>query len=249
MSRIGIAWALLISVAVSSAVGGETYTPGEKSDKTFDGFARPFLMSHCVDCHGETQPEGNLSLGDLGPVDEVNSGIWKSVWAQVALKEMPPRDADQPDLVRRLQFSDWIVNELTRVMHGKGGFQAHLDANKGNFVDHDLLFGTLPDAIHLRPTSSPARLWRVTPQEHITRINELINTEPEFDPQNPGLRTHGDAVPTNHGGELKLYFGTDNIIYWQGGTVAYATAVKSVPAVLASAQSWVEELSGPVLRQ
>ncbi|MFN9940418.1 MAG: hypothetical protein ACK56I_13180, partial [bacterium] len=52
-----------------------------------------------------------------------------------------------------------------------------------------------------------------------------------------GLRTHGDAVPTNHGGELKLYFGTDNIIKWQGGTVAYATAVKSVPAVLAAARS------------
>jgi hypothetical protein len=50
------------------------------------------------------------------------------------------------------------------------------------------------------------------------------------------LRTHGDAVPTNHGGELKLYFGTDRIIKWQGGTVAYATAVKSVPSVLSSAR-------------
>jgi hypothetical protein len=48
----------------------------------------------------------------------------------------------------------------------------------------------------------------VTPQEHITRLNELINTEPEFDPKKPGLRTRGDVVPTNHGGELKLYFGT-----------------------------------------
>ena len=122
-------------------------------------------------------------------------------------------------------------------MCDKGGFRTHLDPNKGNFVDHDLLSGPLPDRVQLRPTSSPARLWRVTPQEHITRLNELINTEPEFDPKHPGLRTHGDAVPTNHGGELKLYFGTDNIIYWQGGTVAYATAVKSVPAVLASARN------------
>ena len=64
----------------------------------------------------------------------------------------------------------------------------------------------------------------------------MINTEPEFDPSRPGLRTHGDVVPTNHGGELKLYFGTDRIIKWQGGTVAYATSVKSVPAVLSSAR-------------
>ena len=34
----------------------------------------------------------------------------------------------------------------------------------------------------------------------------------------------------------KLYFGTDRIIQWQGGTVAYATSVKSVPVVLSSAR-------------
>ena len=216
---------------------GETYTPGQKSDKDFASFARPFLSSHCLECHGETAPQGDLSLHDLGPVDEVNSGTWTSIWAQVTLREMPPADMEQPEVVERLRFSDWIVGELTSVMRDKGGFRAHLDPNKGNFVDHDLLFGPLPDGIRIVPTSSPARIWRVTPQEHITRLNELINREPAFDPEKPGLRTHGDAVPTNHGGELKLYFGTDRIIKWQGGTVAYATAVKSVPAVLSSARN------------
>lgn len=213
-----------------------SYTPGQKIQKDFGDFAQEFLESHCVDCHGEDDPEGNLSLHNLGPIDEVNSAIWKSVWAQVTLKEMPPQDMDQPKVIERLQFSDWIVGELTRVMKDKGGFQAHLDPNKGNFVDHDLLFGPLPPGIQLVPTSSPARIWRVTPQEHITRLNELINREPDYNPDKPGLRTRGDVVPTNHGGELKLYFGTDRIIKWQGGTVAYATAVKSLPVVLSSAR-------------
>lgn len=236
MIRLGIVVALPLALAFSTFVSGETYTPGQKIDKSFDGFARLFLANHCVDCHGETKPAGDLALHDLGAVDEVNAAIWKSIWAQVTLKEMPPVDAEQPSVVERLKFSDWIVGELTHVMRDKGGFHTHLDPDKGNFVDHNLLFGPLPGGIQLAPTSSPTRLWRVTPQEHITRLNELINTEPTFDPKNPGLRTHGDAVPTNHGGELKLYFGTDNIIQWQGGTVAYATAVKSVPAVLASAR-------------
>jgi hypothetical protein len=222
--------------ALLSAANAEVYTPGRKIDKDFEGFARPFLSAHCVDCHGKSDPAGNLALDDLGPVDEVNAGVWKTVWAQVTLKVMPPADAEQPEVVARLQFSDWIVGELSRVMRDKGGFRAHLDPDKGNFVDHELLFGPLPEGIRLRPTSSPARLWRITPQEHITRLNELINTEPKFDPDRPGLRAHGDAVPTNHGGELKLYFGVDNIIKWQGGTVAYATAVKSVPEVLATAR-------------
>lgn len=220
-----------------SAANAQTYTPGQTNHQNFETFAKPFLATHCNDCHGESEPEGNLSLFDLGPVDEVNAGTWKSVWAQVTLKEMPPQDADQPEVIQRLQFSDWIVSELTRVMRDKGGFRAHLDPNKGNFLDHDLLFGQLPDGVKLVPTSSPARIWRVTPQEHITRLNELINREPKFNPRRPGVRTHGDVVPTNHGGELKMYFGTDRIIKWQGGTVAYATSVKSVPAVLSSARS------------
>ena len=237
MNRVRCALAVMLSCGLLSVASGETYTPGQKVNKDFGGFAQPFLASHCVECHGSKEPAGNLSLHELGPVDEVNSGIWRRVWAQVTLKEMPPRDAEQPAVVHRLQFSDWIVGELSRVMRDTGGFRAHLDPNKGNFVDHDLLFGPLPDGIKLAPTASPARLWRVTPQEHITRLNELINSEPDFDPEKPGLRTHGDVVPTNHGGELKLYFGTDRIIKWQGGTVAYATAVKSVPAVLSSARN------------
>jgi len=236
MMRFRFVLALSLSCCLLSVSSGETYRPGQAGNKDFGSFAKAFLASHCIDCHGETTPEGNLSLHDLGPVDELNASVWRSVWAQVALKEMPPQDADQPEVVERLQFSDWIVGEMTRVMHDKGGFRDHLDPNKGNFVDHNFLFGPLPDGIQLQPTSSPARIWRVTPQEHITRLNELINTEPAFDAEKSGLRTHGDVVPTNHGGELKLYFGTDRIIQWQGGTVAYATAVKSVPAVLSSAR-------------
>ena len=221
---------------LSTAAQAGTYTPGDPVRENFKDFAQPFLETHCFECHDDVTTKGNLNLLDLGPVDETNAAVWKSIWAQVTLQEMPPKQQSQPDIVERLRFSDWIVGELQREMKDKGGFHAHLDPHKGNYVDHDLLFGPLPEGIRLVPTSSPARLWRVTPQEHITRLNELINTEPKYDPKKPGLRTHGDVVPTNHGGELKLYFGTDRITKWQGGTVAYATSVKSVPAVLSSAR-------------
>lgn len=230
----GVLWCSLIALA-----NAETYTPGQRVEKDYRSFAKPLLTKYCADCHGEENPEdneGSFSLGTLDAVDGVNAEAWNTVWAQVTLKQMPPKDMPQLEVVERLQLSDWIVQELSRVLKDKGGFQAHLDPGKGNFVDHDLLFGALPDGVQLRPASSPARIWRVTPQEHITRLNELINSEPVYDPAKPGLRTHGDAVPTNHGGELKLYFGVDRIIKWQGGTVAYATAVKSVPAVLSSSR-------------
>lgn len=231
-------WSLLIvfSIDLCGSVNAEPYTVGQEIERDYDGFAKSFLENHCIDCHSKSDPEAGLSLEGLGPVNEINASVWKSVWAQVSLGEMPPEDTSAPEVVERLQFTDWVVGQLTDEMQDKGGFRAHMDPNKGNFLDHELLFGELPEGIRLVPTSSPARLWRVTPQEHITRLNELINTEPEFDPTKPGVRTRGDAVPTNHGGELKLYFGADRIIKWQGGTVAYATSVKSVPAVLSSAR-------------
>ena len=230
---------LALVLAVFTFLGTVTqaaliYTPGKSVHGDFKNFARGFLENNCFDCHDDDTLKGNLNLVELGPVDETNAAVWKSIWAQVTLQEMPPKNKSQVEIIDRLRFSDWIVMELQRVMKDKGGFQAHLDPNKGNFVAHDLLFGSLPQGIRLVPTASPARIWRVTPQEHITRLNELINSESAYDPAKPGLRTRGDMVPTNHGGELKLYFGTDRIIRWEGGTVAYATAVKSVPVVLSS---------------
>jgi hypothetical protein len=220
----------------SASQASEAYIPGEKPKGDFKSFATSFLESHCFDCHDDETSKGDLNLLELGPLDETNAAVWKSVWSQVTLQEMPPKKKSQPDIVDRLRFSDWIVGELKRGMKNKGGFRAHLNPSKGNFVSHDLLFGPLPKGIRLAPASSPARIWRVTPQEHITRLNELINLEPAYNPEKPGVRTRGDHVPTNHGGELKMYFGTDRITKWEGGTVAYATAVKSVPVVLSSAR-------------
>lgn len=179
---------LLLAGASHCMSADDTYTPGQAIKQPFKHFAKAFVADNCLDCHSGSDAEGGLSLDDLGPVNEINAATWKSIWAQVTLKEMPPADADQPRVIERLKFSDWIVGELTRVMKNKGGFKAHLDPNKGNFLDHDLLFGQLPDGITLIPTSSPARLWRVTREEHITRLNELINKEPDYDPQKPGLR-------------------------------------------------------------
>ncbi|MFT5131066.1 MAG: hypothetical protein ACI8W8_004700, partial [Rhodothermales bacterium] len=235
MSKISSALVLLLFLA--PVLAEDAYTPGQKSDKTYRDFALVFLDKYCVDCHDDIEAKGDLTLHDLEPLDETNADTWRSVWAQVTLQEMPPKKKKQPNAVERLQFTDWVVGEMQRHMQDKGGFHAHQDPNKGNFLDHDLLFGPLPEGIVLAPPSSPARIWRVTPEAHITRLNELINTEPAFDPQKPGLRTRGDVVPTNHGGERKLYFGTDRIIKWQGGTVAYATSVKSLPAILSSARA------------
>jgi hypothetical protein len=212
----------------------EPYQVGKVIDKNFDSYGVDFIDNNCTNCHDDEKTEADLNLLDLGPVNEENIATWKSIWAQVALGEMPPKKKDKLSKIQKLEFSDWVRQQMERVMKDKGGFHAHKSPKKGNFINHDLLFSAHQEDLQLQPPSSPKRLWRVTPQEHITRLSLLINKEPEYDPSKPGLRTFGDAVPSNHGGELKLYFGVDRINGWQGGTVAYATAVKSVPVVLST---------------
>ena len=152
--------AAMLAVLGAAAQAAEPYTPGEPVQGDFKTFARGFLENNCFDCHDADTTKGDLNLAELGPMDETNAAVWKSIWAQVTLQEMPPKKKSKVGIIDRLRFSDWVVAELQRVMKDKGGFQAHLDPNKGNFVAHNLLFGPLPKGIRLVPTSSPARIWR-----------------------------------------------------------------------------------------
>ena len=81
-------------ICIPTSATGQDYTPGKKLDLDFKAIAQPFLENNCFDCHSGAAPEGDLSLEELGPIDEVNADTWKSVWAQVSLKEMPPKDMD-----------------------------------------------------------------------------------------------------------------------------------------------------------
>ena len=69
----------------------DAYTPGKPVHGDFENFAQGFLDKHCLECHDDVSTKGDLNLLDLGPVDETNAAVWKSLWAQVSLQEMPPK--------------------------------------------------------------------------------------------------------------------------------------------------------------
>ena len=199
----------------------------------FKNKVKPFLDKYCLDCHDDDTQKGDVSLHQLKDITVDNAELWKQVWEQVALEEMPPRKKKtQPDLKSRLIISDMITEELAKVLQIKGGFTSHLHPLKGNHLDHDLIFNTKHS--NLQPTSSPARIWRVHPQEHMVRLNELITKENEYDPSKPGVRTRGDHITANLQGEIKVYFGLDRYVGHVGGTAAYAASVTGFPAMLSS---------------
>ena len=100
MSKLIPALAVAALAALGSvAHAADTYTPGEPVRGSYEDFAEVFLDNHCFDCHDNETKKGDLSLLDLGPVDETNAAVWKSVWAQVSLQEMPPKNKKQPDVI------------------------------------------------------------------------------------------------------------------------------------------------------
>ncbi|MCC6510360.1 MAG: hypothetical protein IT423_14750, partial [Pirellulaceae bacterium] len=227
---VGLLWAFWLAVSQAAA---QTETRADEP-AAFASLAQPFLQKHCVSCHGADSPEGDVSFHDLAGVDADNAELWKRVWEQVSLRQMPPPDEpDQPSLGQRWQLSNWITDQLQLALKDKGGFETHLHPAKGNHLDHELLFGDVSALGNLEPASSPARIWRIHPQEHLTRLNELIAREPAFDPAKPGLRARGDHIPPNEDGEVKVYYGLDRLIGWVGGTAAYAAAITGFPPVLA----------------
>ena len=202
-----VVWAFLLSGFHSAS---QAQTAGAASD-SFKQKVRPFLDDYCLSCHDEETKKGNVSLESLTDVSADNASMWKRIWEQVALKEMPPRKkSNQPKLTERLELSNWITAGLTNAMKDKGGFTDHLRPGKGNHLDHDLLFNTKLE--NLEPASTPARIWRIHPQEQLVRLNDLICLKRKYNPERPGLWTHGDHIPSNLEGETKVYFGLDGYL-------------------------------------
>ena len=198
----------------------------------FKAQALPFLMKYCVECHGDQTQEGDVSFHGLNGINADNARLWKSIREQVAVKAMPPRDEAQPTLKERQQLAELIVHGMQRALKGLGGYHEHLHPSKGNLLDHDLLFGELPE--NLEPTSSPARIWRLHPQEHFTRLNELVTTEPPYNPATPGARSRGDHISGHYRFGTNIYLGVQDTIDWVGSSYSLHSGLKKITPVLST---------------
>lgn len=200
---------------------------------TYESRFEPFLGNYCLDCHDDVERKGDISFEHLNGINADNARLWKSILEQVALKQMPPKKKKtQPQLEERHQLTEDIVEELQRVLKDKGGYHEHLHPSKGNLLDHDLLFGELPE--NLEPTSSPARIWRLHPQEHFTRLNELVNIEPPYNPDKPGVRTRGDHIPAQMRFGTNIYLGIQDTIDWVGTSFSLHSGLEKITPVLST---------------
>jgi hypothetical protein len=80
----------------------------------YSQFARPLLKQFCLDCHSTAAKEGELDLERFSSFDAVrgDSRAWLKVVEMLDHREMPPKDAPQPDSSQRQKLRDWVQKYL-----------------------------------------------------------------------------------------------------------------------------------------
>jgi hypothetical protein len=143
--------------------------PNETFADSFDKLVKPFVLNYCADCHGEVDPEGDISLsaltGDLSKEDKVKR--WEQVYHQLTLASMPPKAEEQPDAHTRAMVLRWLEQEFA-----KAGIKVENKLARpgyGNYVNHELLFGDS----RVKPSFSPPRLWRIRPAVYERSLQQL----------------------------------------------------------------------------
>ncbi len=74
----------------------------------------PLLKANCFECHDSQIASGDLDLELLIRQQPlvVNRSHWKNVMAQLQVRSMPPRDAEQPSEPNRRLLFAWLTNAI-----------------------------------------------------------------------------------------------------------------------------------------
>jgi len=85
------------------------------TDETFHAVVLPLVQQYCIDCHGEDDPEGDVSLADLSAPAQIleNRKVWEKAFRQLGIGGMPPTDEEQrPSRAEQTALVDWLDLKL-----------------------------------------------------------------------------------------------------------------------------------------
>lgn len=183
---VGIVFAHGVTAAAEPIPGAAPIQPSERAEVDGDVYrdkVLPMLKQHCVRCHGAKKQEGELTLHTLdeslpkGSKKDLKK--WQVIREKLVLNEMPPESEPRPDALVVQKVVTWVGTKLTSAgVDATSVDRKLLLPGNGNRVDHKALFaGTIRG-----PASSPARLWRMSPQSYLTftpRVSGIQAREPD----------------------------------------------------------------------
>ena len=102
--RMPVPWLVVVAVLVDPTAGLRPV----RAEDAVTGAAgmREFLARHCADCHGESKPEGDVTLS--WPADDAGllaqRTLWETALRRVEAGEMPPQDQPRPEAAEAASF-------------------------------------------------------------------------------------------------------------------------------------------------
>ena len=101
----GIAFLLLLAVVLPLGQA--------RADKALNAL-KPFLRTHCLECHGPNKQKNEIRFDTLGTdlTDLRTLEIWQDALDQLNLGEMPPKKAAQPKRADTAKFIDALSVRL-----------------------------------------------------------------------------------------------------------------------------------------
>jgi mono/diheme cytochrome c family protein len=104
---------LLVNAVFCAAMASSALaTPGDSDG--LDQVARPFFAQHCVGCHGEKTPKGDLRLDSLAINFDSPKvmGHWEEIMNRINSGDMPPEDQPRPQPGDVARVAEWIAGKL-----------------------------------------------------------------------------------------------------------------------------------------
>ena len=128
---------------------------------SFASTVKPYLDTHCFDCHDAETKKGDIVLDDLTPdfSDPDNAELWEKVMGQIQFDFMPPAKKARPDATESAQVAAWILDQMDEAGLAEAYRRKLLLPQYGNYVSHEQLFsGEIKT-----PAFTPVRVWRRSP--------------------------------------------------------------------------------------
>jgi cytochrome c553 len=145
---------------------------------------------YCAECHGKDNSEVDVDLENLATLETSEQlDLLNRVQDQLFFKTMPPAESRQISEEDRAQLVNWLRSELRKHNASKLDEKLRYPAY-GNYVEHDLLFGSSVMAAAF----SPARRWLVSPQIFNERVLDVFQLQGR---DRDSFRLQGFAGVTN----------------------------------------------------
>lgn len=118
-SACGIGAVLLVGVVMWGTGAVEPQRVEAAKPDTYQTQIAPFIKKHCVECHGDKDPEGGIALHNFDSEKSVQKArkVWEKVLPMLQIEAMPPVEdgRERPTHDEFLAVTSWLEDKLFNI--------------------------------------------------------------------------------------------------------------------------------------